>query len=419
LAPLSQTDAIQITQYIEEEPYYSGKFELVERTKVDKILMESQYQQSGRCDVECAVKIGKKLGASKVIIGTVGRLGNSYTIQIKLVDVATGKIERPASIQAESRLEDLPKFLGDLIIKITGPIQQLPTEPEKKIKEEEQKPVAVAGKEIPLKQIKKKKFPWLIVAGLVVAGGVAAFLLMGKKGKDTPPAVNIPKIDWIQISAGSFKMGDNFNEGDSDERPVHTVYLDTYYISKYEVTFEQYDLFCEATGRAKPKDFYNWGRGSRPVIDVSWEDAKAFCDWLKSKTGENVHLPTEAQWEKAARGTDQRRYTWGNGAPTSSLANYYKNVGKTMPVGSYPSGVSPYGVHDMAGNVWEWCQDWYDANYYSSSPGSNPQGPSSGSARVIRGGGWNSVADYIRSAKRDSLSPSGSTIYFGFRLCKE
>jgi len=230
--------------------------------------------------------------------------------------------------------------------------------------------------------------------------------------------ISFPEVEWVQVPAGSFKMGDNFNEGFSDELPVHTVYLDTYYISKYEVTFEQYDEFCDATGRTKPSD-EGWGRGDRPVIHVNWNDAKAFCDWMSGETGENIHLPTEAQWEKAARGTDQRRYPWGNGSPDNSLANYANNLGKTLPVGSYPEGVSPYGIHDMAGNVWEWCSDWYDYDYYSSSPTNNPQGPSSRPYHVRRGGSWSNLAHVIRSALRDYYSPSSSDFSVGFRLCKD
>jgi len=224
--------------------------------------------------------------------------------------------------------------------------------------------------------------------------------------------------EWIEIPAGWFKMGDNFNEGSSDERPVHSVYLDKYDISKYEVTFDQYDVFCDDTGRSKPSDS-GWGRGDRPVINVTWDDAKDFCDWLSQKTGEDIHLPTEAQWEKAARGTDQRRYPWGNGAPNCNKANYYGCKGKTMPVGSYPAGKSPYGVHDMAGNVWEWCQDWYDYGYYSRSPSHNPQGPSSGSGRARRGGSWSSNSYSIRSANRYNFIPIRGKGYIGFRLCKE
>jgi len=189
-------------------------------------------------------------------------------------------------------------------------------------------------------------------------------------------------------------------------------------ISKYEVTFEQYDAFCDDTSRTKPDD-NGWGRGDRPVINVDYADVTAFCNWMSAETGETIYPPTEAQWEKAARGTDQRRYPWGDGAPNSGLANYNNYVGETMPVGSYPSGVSPYGIHDMAGNVFEWCSDWYDANYYSSSPINNPQGASSGTYRVFRGGSWNNDATVIRSANRPYNTPATYGNLVGFRVCKD
>ena len=234
----------------------------------------------------------------------------------------------------------------------------------------------------------------------------------------TATAQGTVNIEWINIPAGNFQMGDNFSEGSSDELPVHTVYLSAYKISKYEVTFDQYDAFCDDTGRSKPVDI-GWGRGTRPVLKVSWNDAKAFCDWMSQKTGKNIHLPTEAQWEKAARGTDQRRYPWGNSDPSCSIVRYNFCQEGTMPVGSYSSGVSPYGTHDMAGNVWEWCSDRYSSTYYSSSPGSNPKGPSSGSTRVGRGGGWYHGAYGVRSAYRSNAIPSYTSDYVGFRLAQD
>lgn len=262
---------------------------------------------------------------------------------------------------------------------------------------------------------RKKKFPWLLVAGGAAAVVVAILLLKKKKSLDYD--VEILGIEWLDIPAGDFQMGNNFGNGFRDERPVHTVYLDAYKISKYEVTFEQYDKFSEETGYRKPNDF-GWGRGKRPVVDVSWEDARAFCDWLSQKTGKNIHLPTEARWEKAARGTDQREYPWGNTTPSCDFANYKGCIGRTMPVGSYPPGVSPYGAHDMAGNVWEWCSDWYDSAYYTISPPNNPTGPASGSKRVVRGGAWDAEADDIRSLNREDSAPANAGGHTGFRLCQ-
>ena len=225
-------------------------------------------------------------------------------------------------------------------------------------------------------------------------------------------------MEWIDVPAGNFEMGDNFNEGETDERPVHTVYLDSYKISKYEVTFEQYDKFCKATCRSKPSDS-GWGRGSRPVINVSWNDAKAFCQWLSKKMNKNIHLPTEAQWEKAARRRTQMRYPWGNSNPNCSIVNYNNCKGKTAPVGSYSSGISPYMVNDMGGNVYEWCKDWYNSTYYSNSPSRNPHGPSNGSIRVTRGGAWNSLDFGVRASDRSGSTPSFRNNFIGFRVVQE
>lgn len=282
------------------------------------------------------------------------------------------------------------------------------------------------------KRLKKKRFPWTLVGIVTVIVIIGIIFTLLKTRSDPPELEPYRDIEWIHIPAGEFKMGDNFNEGDPDEQPVHTVYLDDYYISKYEVTFEQFDKFCEETGRTKPimgktgtTNFTYWGRGKMPVINVTWEDAKTYCEWLSSKTGKHVHLPTEAQWEKAARGTDQRKYPWGNSEPSENLANYsgitYYNPVKTRLVGFYPAGQSPYGIYEMAGNVEEWCQDWYSSTYYQTSPSKNPRGPASGSLKVIRGGSFaNEVfKTSLRSADRYSLNINRKEDSLGFRVVKE
>lgn len=265
---------------------------------------------------------------------------------------------------------------------------------------------------------KKKKFPvLLVVAGSVIAATVTLLLLKKKSMDDNLNYdTDILGIQWIDIPAGEFLMGDNFNDGWLDEQPVHTVYLDAFKMSKYEITFEQYDLFCEETGRRKPDD-RGWSRSNRPVINVNWDDATAFCNWLSSKTGKNIRIPTEAQWEKAARGTDQRKYPWGNNEPNCAATNYNDCNGRTMPVGSYPFDVSFYGVYDMAGNVKEWCSDWYDAAYYSVSPLNNPTGPDTGTQRVHRGGSWKTPAEGIRAIDRDGTRPENFGSRNGIRIC--
>ncbi len=238
----------------------------------------------------------------------------------------------------------------------------------------------------------------------------------------------------VYIPPGTFTMGSN--EGDDDEKPPHDVYLDGYWLGKTEVTFDQYDRFCEEANRNKPSD-EGWGRGKRPVINVSWDDANDYCEWLSQKTGLEFKLPTEAQWEKAARGSDGRKYPWGNDPPSGDKVNfadkkmwlkYTKSwadldiddgYADTAPVGSYPAGASPYGLMDMAGNVWEWCMDWYDGGYYKNSPPKSPEGPSKGSIRVVRGGGWYFIAVLVRCAYRHYDAPSYRSNYQGFRLCQE
>lgn len=201
------------------------------------------------------------------------------------------------------------------------------------------------------------------------------------------------------------------NEYDN-EKPPHTVYLDGYWMYQYPVTVPQYRSFCLATNR-KMLRHPRWGwKDDHPIVNVSWNDATAYTQWA------GVRLPTEAQWEKAARGTDGRKFPWGNEWDGSKCANSVgrKSLSSTKPVGSYPQGASPYGCTDMAGSVWAWCADWYGERYYSSSPSKNPPGPNSGDDRVLRGGSWNYRDEgYFRCSYRNGLVPDVRDNYWGFR----
>jgi len=219
------------------------------------------------------------------------------------------------------------------------------------------------------------------------------------------------------IPAGAFTMGSA--TGDADEQPVHQVYLDAFSMDKYQVSVRQYARFLEATHHEVPPDWSTMNRPqhqNRPVANVDWMDADAYCHWAGKR------LPTEAEWEKAARGTDARVYPWGNEPPTRFHANSGKEVWSShtvlTPVGTFEEGKSPYGIYDMAGNVWEWVSDWYDQDYYKTSPSQNPTGPSTGGHKVIRGGSWGSGGDDLRASDREIHLPSFRGFGTGFRCAK-
>jgi len=219
------------------------------------------------------------------------------------------------------------------------------------------------------------------------------------------------------VPAGTFTMGSAI--GDADEQPEHMVYLDAFLMDKYHVSVGHYARFLDATSHDSPPEWSTMNRSqhqNRPIANVDWADANAYCHWVGKR------MPTEAEWEKAARGTDGRTYPWGNEHPTKSYANlmqeHWNNHGALAPVGSFEEGKSPYGIYDMAGQVWEWVSDWYDADYYKTSPSQNPAGPPMGHHKVIRGGSWGSNADGLRSAQRETHLPSFRGFGTGFRCAK-
>jgi len=249
--------------------------------------------------------------------------------------------------------------------------------------------------------------------------------------------------DFVLVEKGTFVMGDTWGDGESDEKPTHRVTLTyDFYIGKYEVTFDEYDAFCEAMGKSKPKD-QGWGRGNRPVINVSWNDVIAYCNWLSESEGlpeaydeegnfldkygrittdpsevTGYRLPTEAEWEYAARdGKKSKGYKYAGSDDVDDVAWYDSNSGdKTQEVGK--KAPDELGIYDMSGNVWEWCSDWRDSGYYSKSPTTNPYNSTVASYRVIRGGSWVYSARYLRVANRVYALSSNTYADLGFRICK-
>jgi len=300
---------------------------------------------------------------------------------------------------------------------------------------------------VPASPIARRRLPawaWVLVA-LVVSAGIIALLvgggivaLLAGRGEAVPPPAYSLGDGWIRptdgmlmvyVPPGEFEMGST--EGNSAGQPVHTVALDGFWIDRTEVTNAQFSAFLNERGNRgegevtwldvwdenclielvegeyRPKSGY----ADHPVVEVSWYGARAYCEWA------GVRLPTEAEWEYAARGPVEYIYPWGDDAPTCERAQWAKCLGGTVPVGSLPDGASWCGVLNMAGNVWEWVADWYGV--YPAGQQTNPIGPSSGEYKVLRGGSWYSRPDLVRSANRYVHNPTLSLSDLGFRCAKD
>ena len=217
----------------------------------------------------------------------------------------------------------------------------------------------------------------------------------------------------VKIPAGEFLMGDR----EAERQPAeHKVYLSEFLMDKTAVTWRQFKIFLAATGNSLPPNPPYWGiLEDHPAAFVTWEEAKAFCEWSGAR------LPTEAEREKAARGTDGRKYPWGNEEPDPDRAVFRRNWGDlaTDPVGAHPSGASPYGLLDMGGNVWEFVADWYDEKYYEVSPAWVPKGPRTRQARVVRGGSWDSRPSVLNASVRNWAYRGYREGDFGFRCAMD
>jgi formylglycine-generating enzyme required for sulfatase activity len=248
-------------------------------------------------------------------------------------------------------------------------------------------------------------------------------------GKDQAPMIVIPE--------GCFQMGTNnvgsdYSQGLSNERPEHTVCLRPYAIDEFEVTIQRYAKFVEEAKHDLPPlwdDEAAATASDRPIVGVTWEDANAYCKWAGKR------LPTEAEWEKAARGMDGRRYPWGHMQPFTDIANYNRGAwvsstitlvpvksgieGMSIRHGTKQGGRSPYGLYHMAGNVAEWVADWYDREYYSQSPKDNPTGPANGERKAFRGGSWNDSPRNLRVTARFSADPTYEDQSIGFRCAMD
>ena len=260
---------------------------------------------------------------------------------------------------------------------------------------------------------KRLKYATLAAAVLVLVSiglfyGLKARSRTTVHGKDGAPALLIP--------AGAFVMGDD------EESPRRELFVDAFYMDQFEITVGRYAKFLEATGNVRPPEEWetvNMQSDSEfPVVGVDWGDAAGYCQWAGKR------LPSDTEWEKAARGADERKYPWGSDAPTTDRARYGKPYQNPVykdgvaRVGSYPKGASPFGVYDLSGNVTEWVADWFSESF-PRSEARNPKGPDSGTGRVLRGGGWYDPAERLSATKRMYASPGNRADDIGFRCASD
>ena len=252
------------------------------------------------------------------------------------------------------------------------------------------------------------------VAGSLRPGPSLAFAQPQRHDPSAAPPPNVRRMgkdqsEMILIPAGEFTMGSDKAEG--DEGPAHKVLLDAFWIDRYEVTNGQYMKFMEATHHQPPASWGSpkLGDSEQPVVGVSWEDAAAYAKWAGKR------LPTEAEWEKAARGAGVALYPWGDRWDEKKANSAESALGKTTGVRELPEGASPFGVFHMVGNAAEWVADWYVPDYYHKSPRENPKGPETGMWKVIRGGGWWCKSEHCEVTDRRQELPTTKTSSIGFR----
>jgi formylglycine-generating enzyme required for sulfatase activity len=368
---LAGGDLLTLTEAITTELNSHGGYRVFGWNDVSQMLEHKAGKQALGCDDEkCFAEIGGALGVTYIAAGNLGKLGDRYILNLKLIDITRtetkARVKRTVSGNMGLLIDELPAMVAELL---GAPARSAPA--------------------------------------------------------PTPAArpAGAPE-GMVSITGGSFMMGSN--DGDADEKPVHQVTLDGFSMDKYEVTNQAYDK-CAASGACQPAHYddgtcyvwngFRWVKGaagsefrggSQPVGCVDWEQARSYCQWKGGR------LPTEAEWEYAARGGTSTTYYWGN-QMDDSYAWYSANSGsKTHPVGE--KRPNQYGLYDMSGNVWEWCGDWYAS--YGGGTENNPSGPAGGSARVGRGGGWRSDAARLRPAVRYGNGPGLRGSSLGFRCAR-
>ena len=371
---------------IQVMPGYEG----YDRVNLASIMSELDFQQKGYVSEDQIKEIGRMCGAQYVLINEVSLIDSEHlTILSSLINVESGKDEAVRDCETKRDGESISEACKDLA---------------KRLLNVQSKPTLGYG------------------YGGQSSSNTSSYSHTSSGGDYVETALGL-NMRMVYVEGGTFSMGatsEQSGEGDSDESPVHSVTLDNFYIGACEVTQSQWQAVMgtsiqQQAGKAGASSFRGIG-GDYPIYYVSWEEAQAFCRELSAVTGRTYLLPTEAQWEYAARGGKQSRsYKYSGSYSIDAVGWYESNSGSsTHPVGRMRA--NELGIHDMSGNVWEWCSDWYSSSYYSSSASFNPAGPGGGQYRVLRGGSWGHSASYCRVSNREGSTPSGRYYYYGFRV---
>lgn len=358
-----------LTVNIRNELSKSGKYEVIDKTKMDINFATKNFNPSACVSGQCMVDAGQFLGAGKIITGSLNITGGMFHLTLSLVNTVNGKIERVLSDKCQPVSDELVDLSGKLARKLMDIGVQEPS--------------AAAGP---------------------------------SSGKTTGFADNTYKdpftdMEFVFVKGGCYRMGDGFGDGDGSERPVHEVCVNDFWIGKFEVTQGQWSAIMGTN----PSFHKNCGDNC-PVENINWNDAQEFAVRLAQKTSKAYRLPTEAEWEYAAR-SGGKKEKWAGTSSEPELGEYawfHKNSEKkTHPAGQKKA--NSLGLYDMSGNVWEWTSDRYKEKYYSESPRDNPNGPEIGRSRVNRGGSCSGFAGYLRTTDRGSNEPSYRSSGGGFR----
>ena len=368
-----------LSDSVRHEIVKSGRFKVMDRANMDRILREQAFQMTGGVQKDRAVEAGQFLGVGKLVIGSIGIVGRTYMISLSLVNIESGETERveedTCKCEIDELIESVKRAAGKLVAGGPAPAPA---------------PMPAPAR---VESIPQAPVPVLSPSGITYRDPVTG-------------------MDFVLIKGGCFQMGDVFEDGDREERPVHEVCIDDFYLGKYEVTQGQWKAVKSRNPSSNKKSYLH------PVEDVSWNDVQDYIKELNQKTGRYFRLPTEAEWEYAARSGGQREKWAGtnNESDLGQYAWYNDNAGRDNTHAVGQKRPNALGLYDMTGNVREWVGDWYDSSYYKESPRNNPGGPERGSDRVFRGGSYEDRPKDLRTVKREKKSNRRDDDSLGFRL---